>query len=100
MHLGVLLVPCGEPFIFEGLVSLTGESSDQCLVSISRDTGGSQSVIPASALQFTEVSACGYGAVLHGIEMGCMPRPVHRIHVQSKFVIVFFPYCCLPCVAH
>ena len=47
--------PCFEPFIFDGFVSLTGESADQCPVRILRDTGASQSVILATALPFSEV---------------------------------------------
>ena len=87
---------CFKPFIFDGLVSLTGESGDQCPVRILRDTGGSQSVILADALPFSEQSACGYGAVLRGIEMGYVLRPVHRIHVQSKLVNGFFPVAICP----
>lgn len=55
---------CFKPFIFDGLVSLTGEADDRRPVRILRDTGGSQSVILASALPFSECSACGYRAVL------------------------------------
>ena len=51
---------CFKPFIFDGLVSLTGEADDQRPVCILRDTSGSQSVILASALPFSELSACGY----------------------------------------
>lgn len=82
---------CFKPFVFDGLVSLTGEPAAQRPVRILRDTGGSHSVILASALPFSKQSACGYGAVLRGIEMGYSPTPVHRIHVQSPLVTGFFP---------
>jgi len=88
--------PCFKPIVFEGLISLTGESADQRPVRILRDTGGSQSVIVASVLPFSEQSACGYGSTLCGIEMGYIPRPVHNVHVQSKLVAGFFPVAVCP----
>lgn len=75
---------CFKPFIFDGLVSLNGKPADQRPVLILRDTGGSQSVILSRALLFSEQSACGYGSVLCGIEMGYIPRPVQCVHVQSS----------------
>ena len=83
--------PCFEPFIFEGLVSLSVDSPDQRPVRILRDTGGSQSVILASVLPFSSKSSCGYGSVLRGIEMGYSPKPVHFVHVSSKLVTGTFP---------
>uniref|UniRef100_A0A3Q3MQZ4 Gypsy retrotransposon integrase-like protein 1 n=1 Tax=Mastacembelus armatus TaxID=205130 RepID=A0A3Q3MQZ4_9TELE len=56
-----------------------------------RDTGGSQSVILSNALPFSPKSACGYSAILRGIEMGYTPKPVHMIHITSKLVTGFFP---------
>ncbi|KAK5890791.1 hypothetical protein CesoFtcFv8_014277 [Champsocephalus esox] len=88
--------PCFKPFVFEGLISLTGESDDQRPVRILRDTGGSQSVIVASALPFSDKSACGYGSLLCGIEMGYVPRPVHNVHIQSKLITGFFPVAVCP----
>lgn len=76
----VVVDSCFKPFIFDGLVSLTGESIDQCSVRILRDTACSQSVILAAALPFTDQSACNYGSVLRGVEMGYIPRPIHRVH--------------------
>lgn len=84
---------CFKPFMFDGLVSLTGSLADQCSVRILRDTACSQSVILTLALPFSDQSACGYGAVLHGMEMGFALRPVHCIHVESTLVTVFFPCC-------
>ncbi|XP_027141960.1 uncharacterized protein LOC113747241 [Larimichthys crocea] len=83
--------PCFEPFLFDGLVSLTGKSVDQCPVRILRDTGGSQSVILASVLPFSEKSSCGYSVALQGIEMGYVPQPVHKIHLESNLVTGFYP---------
>ncbi|XP_030216443.1 uncharacterized protein LOC115546817 [Gadus morhua] len=82
---------CFKPFVFDGLVSLTGDAVDQRPVQILRDTACSQSVILASALPFSDLSGCGYGSVLRGIEMGYSPRPVHRVHIQTKLITGFFP---------
>lgn len=56
-----------------------------------RDTACSQSVVLASMLPFSVESACGFGSVLRGIEMGFAPRPVHKVHIQSDLVSGFFP---------
>lgn len=85
--------PCFKPSIFNRLESLTG---DQPPVRILRDIGGSQSVILSGALPFSEQSMCGYGALLRGIDMGYMPRPVHHIHVHSKLITGFFPAAVCP----
>ncbi|KAG7465450.1 hypothetical protein JOB18_027649 [Solea senegalensis] len=69
-----------------GNVSLTGESTDKSQISILRDTGASQSVILASALPFSEQSSCGYSIALRGIEMGYIPRPMHRIYIESPLI--------------
>lgn len=72
---------CFELFIFDGFVSLSGTSSDQCPVDILRDTGGLQSVILANALSFSANSYCGHCVALLGIEMGYAPLPVHKIYI-------------------
>lgn len=79
-----------------GSVSLRGELADQRSIHILRDTTCSQSVILASSLPFSEQSAHGYGTVLHSVEMGYIPRPVHRVYVQSKLVTGFFPVTVFP----
>ena len=55
-----------------------------------------QSVILSSALPFSEQSSCGYGTVLRGIEMGYIPRPVHRVHIKSRLITGFFPVAVCP----
>lgn len=44
-----------QPFIFNGVVSLTSEPDDDHSVHILRDTGCSQSVILADALRFLNI---------------------------------------------
>lgn len=85
-----------ECFVFDGLVSLMGNPTDQHLVCILRDTACSQSVVLASALPFSDQSACGYGAVLRGVEMGFALRPVHCVHVESNLITCFFPVAVCP----
>lgn len=63
---------------------------------ILRDTACSQSVILASALPFSDQSACEYGAVLRGVEMGFALRPVHCVHVESNLITGFFPVAVCP----
>lgn len=87
---------CFRPFVLKRSVSLTGEPSDQRTIHILRDTAGSQSVILSDVLPFSEKSACGYGSVLRGIEMGCIPRPVHHVYVKSDLVTGFFPVAVSP----
>lgn len=82
---------CFKPFVFDARISLTGMTEDQRSVQVLRDTACSQSIILASALPFSEQSACGFGAVLRGIEMGYIPRPVHNVHIESDLVTGFFP---------
>lgn len=88
--------PCFEPFILKGTVSLPDEPADQRPVCVLRDTACSQSVILARVLPFSKKSACGYGAVLHGIELGYVPRPVHYVHVKSDLVTGVFPVAVCP----
>lgn len=65
--------------------------ADQRPIRILRDTTCSQSIILASSLPLSEQSAHGYGTVLRSVEMCYIPRPVHRVYVQSKLVTGFFP---------
>uniref|UniRef100_A0A669BC36 CCHC-type domain-containing protein n=1 Tax=Oreochromis niloticus TaxID=8128 RepID=A0A669BC36_ORENI len=60
---------CFKPFIFKGAVSLSGEPKDECTVTILCDTGGSQSLILASALAFDEKTASGTDVIVRGVGM-------------------------------
>ena len=81
---------CFKPFIFEGQVSLTGKAEDQRTVKILRDTGGSQSFVLSGVLPLSGESSCGASTIVQGIEMGCVPSPLHHVHVQSDLVTGFF----------
>uniref|UniRef100_A0A7N8YKI4 Gypsy retrotransposon integrase-like protein 1 n=2 Tax=Mastacembelus armatus TaxID=205130 RepID=A0A7N8YKI4_9TELE len=82
--------PCFKPFILEGCISLS-ENSECKPITMLRDTGGSQSVILSSVLPFSADSACGYSAILRGIELGYTPKPIHTIYIKSKLVTGYFP---------
>ncbi|CAI5669654.1 unnamed protein product [Oreochromis niloticus] len=88
---------CFKPFIFKGAVSLSGEPEDERTVTILRDTGGSQSLILASALAFDEKTASGTDVIVRGVGMTYVPAPLHRIWVQSDLVSGVFPVAVCPC---
>lgn len=77
---------CFQPFVFDGLVSLTDRVEDQRAVKILRDTGGSQSFILPNSLPFDAESACGTSTIVQGIEMGFVPVPLYRVWVSSDLV--------------
>ena len=79
---------CFKPFIFVGFVSLSGKAEDQRPVRILRDTACSQSLILSGVLPLSVQSdVC---AVVRGIEMGCVPAPLHQIYVKSGIMTGFF----------
>ena len=88
---------CFRPFIFSGVVSLTGKSEDQRPVTVLRDTGGSQSFILSSVLPLSATSACNVSTIVRGIGMGFVPAPLHYIHVKSDLITGFFPVAVRSC---
>ncbi|CAI5682996.1 unnamed protein product [Oreochromis niloticus] len=81
---------CFKPFIFKGTVSLSGKPEDKREVAILRDTGGSQSLMLASVLEFDEKSDCDASIIVRGVGMSFVPAPLHRIWVQSELASGFF----------
>lgn len=79
---------CFKPFVFDTLVSLTGEPADQRSVRVLRDTGCSQ-LFWLQRFHFLK----NQPAVMaqYYIEMGYVPRAVHIVHIQSKLVTGLFP---------
>ena len=84
---------CFKPFIFSGMVSLTGKAEDRRPVTVLRDTGGSQSFILSHVLPLNAASACGKNTLVRGIGMGFFPAPLHYIHVNSDLITGFFSNC-------
>lgn len=85
-----------QPFIFDCTVSLTGGPDDRQSVRIFRDTGGSQSIMLADVLPFSESSYCSFSVVLCDVQMGYLPRPVHCVFIHSKQFTGFFPVAVCP----
>ena len=81
---------CFKPFISDAFVSLTGDVKEQRRVTVLRDTAYSQSLILSSVLPGENQSSCNASAVVRGIEMGFVPAPLHRIHVESSLASGFF----------
>lgn len=42
-------------------------------------------------MPFSDVSACGYSAVLQGVDMLYTPHPLHYVHLHSELVSGKFP---------
>lgn len=81
---------CFKPFIFKGTVLLSGKPEDKREVTILHDTGGSQSLILASVLEFDQKSDCDASIIVRGVGMSFVPAPLHRIWVQSELASGFF----------
>lgn len=81
--------PTYLPFLFKGLVSLTGNKEDQVEVQVLRDTGASQSFVCADVLPFSEKSSVGFSRLVQSFSMEVMKVPIHRIHFQSDLVTDF-----------
>lgn len=79
-----------EPFILDGVVSLSGNGKEVVPVKILRDTGAAQSFIIDSVLPFSEESYCGSDVLVQGIEMGSLRVPLHMVHLKSELVSGIF----------
>lgn len=77
---------CFNPCVIHGFVSLTGKEVDQQRIKVLRDTGGCQSFVLADLLPFSSELACKANVVVSGIEMGCVPAPLHYLHLKSGLV--------------
>lgn len=66
---------CFQPFVFDGVLSLTGLLGDQKLVRILRDMGGSQSFLLAGILPVGAASYCNTSVIVQGIGMTYILAP-------------------------
>ncbi len=78
-----------EPFLMEGLISVSGKPTEQVSVKMLRDTGTTQSFIVAGVLPFSEQTSCGSNVLVQGIEMGIVKVPLHQVHLLSKLCTGF-----------
>lgn len=79
-----------EPFILEGMVSLTDSKADHIPVKMLRDTGAAQSFILTSVLPFSEDPYGGSDVLVKGIGLGLSKVSLHKVHLMSDLVLVFF----------
>jgi len=76
-----------EPFIHEGLVSLSSNLSDSTPIKILRDTGASQSSLLCDTLSFSEESSVGASVLIRGISCSeYSPVPLHTVYLKSNLV--------------
>ena len=76
-----------EPFIHEGLVSLSSDMSDPTPIKILRDTGASQSLLLSDTLSFSEESSVGASVLIRGINCSeYSPVPLHTVYLKSNLV--------------
>ena len=76
-----------EPFIHDGFVSLSSDSSSPIPIRILRDTGASQSLILTSVLPFCDDTFSGSHVLIQGINsIEFSSIPLHNIHLKSDLV--------------
>ncbi len=75
-----------EPFIYDGIVSLTEASSEMKRIRILRDTGAAQSFILQSALPFSEQSSCGSSVLVQVIDLTVIKAPLHQVFLHSGII--------------
>ena len=77
--------PSYHPFVSEGFVSLyEGDTHPQPII-ILRDTGASQSLLN-KGISLSAETATGDHALIHGIELGYVSVPIHKVFLQSDLV--------------
>uniref|UniRef100_A0A8C6LSG2 CCHC-type domain-containing protein n=1 Tax=Nothobranchius furzeri TaxID=105023 RepID=A0A8C6LSG2_NOTFU len=87
---------CFKPFISQGFVSVTADLKDQRLVTILRDTGGSQSILRDGVLPLSSLSSCQSSAIVQGIGMTFVSAPLHKLYVRSSFINIHCKVAVLP----
>lgn len=88
--------PCFKPFISEGFVSLTSNPKDQKVVTLLRDSAGSQSIIRDGVLPLSSFTSCQSSVKLRGVGMVNVLAPLHRIHLQCPLLSGWFDVAVLP----
>ena len=74
-----------KPFLSEGFVSLQ-ESEVAMPIKILRDTGASTSLLVEGVLPLSDHSATGDYVLIHGVELGFIRVPLHKVFLQSDLV--------------
>ena len=75
-----------KPFISEALVSLLYDKVNNRKIKILSDKGGSQSLLRADVLSFSEKSNSGGSILLQGVECGIVNVPLHHVFLTPDLV--------------
>ena len=75
-----------EPFLSDVFVSLNSDFAQSILITFSRDTGASQSLILENTLLFSEKTSSGTSVLIQGVECGFANVPLHNIYLSSDLV--------------
>ena len=75
-----------EPFMLNGVVSLSGDNCPPTPIKILRDTGASQSLNLADILPFSEKTSSGTSVLIQGVECGTVNIPLHHVNLSSDLV--------------
>ena len=75
-----------DPFLSDGFVSLNSDYAQSTPIKNLRDTGGSQSLIIADTLPFSEKTSSGTSVHNQVEECGFINVPLHNIYLSSDLV--------------
>ena len=76
-----------KPFIHDGSISLSSDSSNSTPIKILRDTGASQSLLLLNTLPFSDSSYTSTNVLIKGVNFKDFESiPLHSVHISSKFV--------------
>ena len=75
-----------RPFVSQGFVLLSENNSHKEPIRILRDTGASQSLLVEGVLPLSAETATGDHVLIHGVELGYISVPMHKVFLQSDLV--------------
>lgn len=69
----------------ESVVALSNDSNFKPIVML-KDTGSAQSLVLDSVLPFSSQSYTGTDVLIRGVELGCVPVPLHTVYTKSSLI--------------
>lgn len=78
-----------DPFVCQGMISLSRPEEGLVPITMLHDTGANQSFVLASVLPFSEKSYCGSDVLIQGIELGVLKVPLRNVYIRSGLVTGF-----------
>ena len=76
-------------FISVSLLSLHEHDANPKSIKILRNTGASTSLLAEGVLPLSDESATGENVLIHGVELGFISVPIHRVFLKSDLVSGF-----------